>query len=541
MTTAIRMPRLCRGLVLVPDGEALLVDGSLRRHRLTGKTATSLLPRVLPLLDGTRPAREIAEAAVLDDAMLERLLDVLDDCDLLEWPGRPAAAAPGDADHVTAYFSRAIGAVADASCTEELAVALDSAAALIIADGPVAAWVAEDLAESGVGHVDVRDSAQPLTTADLARLARSPRRLLVVYDDGGQALADAVALSQGFGIPVLRFSGGAGIAEIGPVFLGGWTACVACFRAGYAAASGGIPGRPEPSGLAAALVTAEIMARLGGIGAPSQPWQMTRVIGSSWRTESFDQLPGNGCTACGHAASRADAEADTAVALCYEWQHEFRPGVLMTSRIRARERVRKIAALQREREPFTPAPAWELDSGLTGRPARLAEILARTAGRRMPPEAGLPVDRWAPSGGNLGSVQLYVAAEHDLFGLPGTLFRYDDLGHRVLPVRADSIPPARLVTGTGLGPHDVLVIFVASIGRIAVKYDEFALRLSQLDAGCAALQLAVAAAARGLVVSFTAGWSPDLAGLLELDPVAELVTAVAVLDGASLDGATSCQ
>jgi SagB-type dehydrogenase family enzyme len=540
MTAATRMPRLCRGLALVPDGDALLVDGSLRRRRLTGKTATSLLPRVLPVLDGTRPVQEIAVAADLGDATVERLLAVLDDCDLLEWPHQQAGAAPGQVGHVTAYFSRTISVVAGASSTEELAATLDGSAALVIADGTVATWVAEDLAENGVGHVHVRDSARPLTAADLALLARSARRLVAVLDDDGRALADAVTLSRGLGIPVLRFACGADAVETGPVFLGGWTSCVPCFRAGYVTASSGEPCAPEPSGLAAALVTAEIMARLGHTGAPSQPWRLTRVIASTWRTESFDLLPATGCPACGHTAPPADTGAAAAAALGYEWQHEARPAVLMAPRIRTRDRIRRLAVLQQERDPFPPAPARKLDGELAGCAARLAEILARTAGLRKLPAAGSFVDRWAPSGGNLGSVQLYVAAERNLFGLPGTLFRYDDLGHRVLSVRADRVPPDSLLTGTGVAPGDVLVVFVASVGRISAKYEDFALRLSHLDAGCAALQLTVSAATRGVRTWFAAGWSPALAGLLELDPDGELVTAIAVLDADSLDGDATC-
>jgi hypothetical protein len=79
------------------------------------------------------------------------------------------------------------------------------------------------------------------------------------------------------------------------------------------------------------------------------------------------------------------------------------------------------------------------------------------------------------------------------------------------------------------------------VSRIANKYEEFAPRLSHLDTGCAALQLSVAAAARDVAVSFAAGWRPGLVGLLELEPDGEVVTAVAVVDGTSLEGTVSCR
>ena len=38
--------------------------------------------------------------------------------------------------------------------------------------------------------------------------------------------------------------------------------------------------------------------------------------------------------------------------------------------------------------------------------------------------------RWAPSGGNLASPTVYLITGSDLFGLPGTVVRYDDIDLR---------------------------------------------------------------------------------------------------------------
>ncbi|MBV9451291.1 MAG: nitroreductase family protein [Streptosporangiaceae bacterium] len=542
MMAGTRYPRLCRGLVMAPDGDALLVDGGPRRRKLTGKSVTSLLPRVLPLLDGTRQSDSIAAATDLDQSSVDRLLAVLDGSGLLEWPGHPSTGAADAADHVTAYFSRTMSVVPGMACTEDLAWALGGAAALLVASEPIAATVAADLAETGIGDVSVRNAAHPVGPEDITRLARSPRRLVAVLDDGGPALAGTVMLTRGSGVPVLRFADGADNTEIGPVFYDGWTPCVRCFRAGYADLGGAALGSRVPSGVTAALLTAEIMMALAHTGNPSRPWRMTRVTRPAWRTESFDVLPATGCAACGCAAPPAGTGTAEALALAYEWQHHIRPAVLTKPKIRTRDGLRRIAALQHERDPFPPAPARDLGGELSAGAGRLAELLACTAGFRTPPPGERLMARWAPSGGNLGSVQLYVVTERDLFGLPGTLFRYDDLGHRILPVRADRVPlDSLLAARTGCGPRDVALIFVVSVSRIAHKYEEFALRLSHLDTGCAALQLSVAAAARGVAVSFAPSWSAGLFDLLELEAGGELVTAVAVVDGASLEGATSCR
>lgn len=542
MTALARYPRLCRGLVTLPDGNALLVDGGLRRHRLTGTAVTTLLPRVLPLLDGTRPTPQIASAAGADEPAVRRLLAVLDGCDLLEWPQKRSGPAPGTAGHVTTYFSRTIGAVDGALCTEQLASALSDTAVLLVADDATAAAMAADLLETGAGEVVVRTPARRLRAGDVARLARAPRRMVAVCDDGGPVLAHIVAVTRGSAIPVLRFASYGDVTETGPVFYDDRTACVRCFRAGYRDAGigpvGTAPSGLELSGMTAALVTAEIVLMLTRAGASPPPWRLTRVMQASWSADSFDVLPRAGCASCGCAA-RGAAGAAGAIALANEWQHEIWPEALRTPRIRSRERLRLIEALQHQRDPFPPAPARELDGRLSRAATRLAELLALAGGRRTPAVPGRAMDRWTPSGGNLGSVQLYIAAERDLFGLPGTLFRYDDLGHRVFPVRADHIPLDSLLS-PGPSPLDVALIFTASVSRAARKYGDFALRLSHLDTGCAALQLAVAAATSDVRLSFAPAWRPGLPALLELEPGGELVTAIAVVDGTSLEGDVPC-
>jgi SagB-type dehydrogenase family enzyme len=543
MSPAFRYPRLCRGLVIVPDGDTLLIDGGPRRRRLTGAAAATVLSDLLRRLDGTSDPAAVAAYAGLDENIVWRLLTALDDCDLLEWPSHAVPAGPGAAPHVVAYFSRTIGTVNGVSCTEELTSALADTAVLLIADDPVADEIAEDLAETGIKDVCVRTAAGLVTAENRIRLTSASRRMVTVLDDGGTALADTVQLMHGSGVPVLRFSGDAGVTEIGPVFCDDWTVCLGCFRSGHPGMPSGVSAAPKPPKVMAALVTDEIIAWLAHTSASARPWRITRVTDSTWRTERFDVTSETGCQACGHAAPPAGASTAAALALAYERHHEIRPVQLSVPRASSRARAHRISALQDERDPLPAAPARDLNEGLSAGSAVIADILARVAGRRKPPGSGRVMDRWAPSGGNLGSVQLYIAAEDDPFNLPGTLFRYDDIGHRILPVRADRVPMDRVLPGCNVssGPPDLVMVFVASVSRIGRKYDEFALRISHLDAGCAALQLSVAAAARHVSVSFASAWSADLACLLELEPGSEIVTAVAALSRLSRERTVLCR
>src|SRR3954453_19133580 len=55
-------PRLCAGLVVIETDRGLLIEGAPERQWLTGDAATTLLPRLLELLDGTLDDAELARA-----------------------------------------------------------------------------------------------------------------------------------------------------------------------------------------------------------------------------------------------------------------------------------------------------------------------------------------------------------------------------------------------------------------------------------------------------------------------------------------------
>jgi SagB-type dehydrogenase family enzyme len=161
---------------------------------------------------------------------------------------------------------------------------------------------------------------------------------------------------------------------------------------------------------------------------------------------------------------------------------------------------------------------------------RLVGGIRTAAGETSHPlEADGFLSRWAPTGGNLASVELFAITGSQIFGLPGNVFKYDDQEHAVVAVRRDAVSLPELVAATDLAVEqaDLLLVFVAALGRLGQKYGEFCLRLAHLDAGCAALQLAVVAPELRLKAAFAASWSPAVAAELELDPEAELVTAIA--------------
>src|SRR4051794_23677287 len=85
MTATLSNPRTIKGLVVVEMPDGLLFEGASQRRRLRGRDALSLVPRLLPALDGPRTIKE--RASVLEDVPaghIERTLTLLRSLGLVE-------------------------------------------------------------------------------------------------------------------------------------------------------------------------------------------------------------------------------------------------------------------------------------------------------------------------------------------------------------------------------------------------------------------------------------------------------------------------
>ncbi|HET8542787.1 MAG TPA: SagB/ThcOx family dehydrogenase [Anaeromyxobacter sp.] len=108
--------------------------------------------------------------------------------------------------------------------------------------------------------------------------------------------------------------------------------------------------------------------------------------------------------------------------------------------------------------------------------------------------------RTAPSAGALYPVNLYLAAEQ-VPGLAPGFYYYHPKRHALLLVRADGYPPSRLAVASGSpGAFErapAALVLTVTFGRTAFKYAERAYRYVAMDAGHAAYNLSLAAAAAG--------------------------------------------
>lgn len=108
--------------------------------------------------------------------------------------------------------------------------------------------------------------------------------------------------------------------------------------------------------------------------------------------------------------------------------------------------------------------------------------------------------RTAPSAGALYPLELFVVAG-ELTGLPAGVYRYRPAGHRLAPVasgdRRRALAAAAL-SQDWIGQAPAAVVIAAVYARTEARYGERAARYVHFEAGCAAENLALQAAALGL-------------------------------------------
>jgi SagB-type dehydrogenase family enzyme len=164
----------------------------------------------------------------------------------------------------------------------------------------------------------------------------------------------------------------------------------------------------------------------------------------------------------------------------------------------------------------------------------LTKLMLLTAGLKKNVKNNNPrVYRWAPTGGNLGSVGVYFVNK-GVKELQTGVYFYQTSTHTLAQLN-DSFEEevlekitidSRLSKGTLLG----YLIFSGSYDRVYKKYKEFAYKIIHLDAGVAYAQSQVVAQLLGLELQLCESWNNDeIEHLLRLDHLNEPVTLVATL------------
>jgi SagB-type dehydrogenase family enzyme len=285
---------------------------------------------------------------------------------------------------------------------------------------------------------------------------------------------------------------------------------------------------PSPARVAtwAALAATEVVHLLSRVGLPSSFSGCTIFDLVGWTQSSIGAYRRPGCPRC--LPSGIPAQVDRReVAHVYEQAVTFPPREWLNPKDHQAHYKPANAALQQYNKEYLAAPRIPLIDF----PGYLSTLLLRTAGLR---DSGPgQVSRWAPTGGNLGSVQAYVLAL-DVDGIAPGWYFYQRAGHSLARIRTMSTTDGAVeAVCPALAPEQpaALIVLTGALGVVAAKYDDFAYRVLCLDAGVALAQLAAIADDNGLTALFADRWDDmALSEALRVAGDAEPVTAVVALN-----------
>lgn len=560
-------PHFLPGLVVARTDQGLVIDGASQLHVLWGETAKNVLPAMIDLMDGTRTVTEIA--AFFPNLTLQQIQEPISS--LCKWglveEGTGDASFLNGNPETTSFLRRYSGGFTVGSSGEDAFTRLSSREIILVASRqaePAAQYLSELLTNTGMGKVSYFDA----TSLDFPDSNRSPSRnpfLVSLVCDGEdreqQCRWDDCCSAQA--LPWLRIAidESANFVDIGPVFDRSKSPCYRCFTATHRkslAAHGQTHPDFESVKFWICMAAAEITYLLSGVGAPRPEGWFRRYNVKDWTSRSlcFPMIPG--CAHCrpllGIAGQPPGARIDTAVVfedyVVNRSAPSLQTGAAMSDPQALLELTRQTKRLSNCRQRSLPTVLPELgtpifDQSVNAAAAtsaldlnQLAALLKMTAGvRRIARNNSGMLKRWAATAGNLGSVELCIAAR-SVEGLAPGFYFYQPQEHSLASFRSHSESLAvddfmrRAVANCLQELPDALFLFTGAYHRVASKYGAFAYRLINLDAGVAISQLKMVAASLGLSAHLSPRWADDLIeDQLHLDPMAEQSTAVVSLCG----------
>lgn len=501
-------------VVAVPDG--LVVDGGAARQLLNGSAATTLVPKMIGLLDGTRSPAQIAAELDVPPVQVEAAVALMAACGLIV----ASLDRPDDVDpDVAAALTRHLDTTKRWSSAAQAYGAAADQPAYVVDSGELARLVAQSLTSCG-DKVFLVDSLQQAAVGGQ----------IVLVDAAVDLLHEAVEWASHAGGSVRACGMRLGRAWVAPA-LARQSTCADCLLAALDVA--GLIGPSDSEGqelrLAGGLIALEILHERLGIGRPlaSNSLLVHDLAGGQTTQQLVVRTPG--CVGCGIPGERARPQwpfiydqaavfpARNQVAMKGHQMH-YQP-----SNLALQWSSRSFSHSQHQR--FAATDDWQHPEDSR---AQLGALMRFAFGLRQIGEIS-QVRRYAPTGGNLGSPEGIVIVR-DVAGVnPGAYYYLpfsDELA--VLGEYHDD----ELLAAIPDADFQAAVVITAALGRVQKKYNALALRICLLDAGAAVSQMKHAAKALGLAVAHLEHWDDTaLAGLLGNDPEQHPVMAILEVRG----------
>ncbi len=541
-------PVFLREVVAVPFRNGVIVDGTSRLQIFQGKASEELLPTLIKLMDGSRTVKELVVGIPgFRSEAIAKAISLLVRCGLVT-DGR---LRKNEDDSISnqdtlAFFRRCLHARHALSSPELAYENLRTTPVGIVESacqeyGRILRSALEDAGMTRIECLD-RDS---ISAWRQGALGFNSRPLLVSLSSGAEDSRWHAELDNWCAEHQLRWLRSVmgrdhKRADLGPLFDGAVNPCFRCFAAMHGSEEQPPDFRENIPRAAlfswSGIVASEIIYLVSGLGPLVTGIEFQRYDLSRWEASSLRWARIPGCPRCRPLIADRQNE-DVLSGQCIETAVVFEDYVGMqslalsaqkgaidqlygalswpTSQMSYSKQIKLSRDVPKiESSVLCSADKDEMRSNKPLEIHELSTLLLLCGGiRRVSPE-GSP-QRWSATAGNLGSVEIFVAA-HRVGGLTSGFYRYLPREHALAHFqrRSGGISTdefiRRAIPNAPLFAPEVLLIFIGAYGRVSQKYNEFAYRLINLDAGASFSQLDLAARSLGVSCHVASRWADDL-------------------------------
>lgn len=544
-------PRFPEGFSVIPLPDGLQVEGAAERQVFRGSAATTILPRIIRMLDGSKTLEEVAAAMELSPQAVHNAVSLLYSRGLLVDGGLDSqvdlSTIPAS---LLAFFRRSVDITRINRNEVEAIGRLQTMRLGLVGAAEHAAPLVAQLKAFGFRHVETYTTRPPEeATVDLFVA------LVSGQDDEG-FLAALDDFCSAIHVPWLRVAFTGVVAEIGPYFERNDGRCYRCFAAGRTVHDIVDRASALRNGAWLSLAATEIVNLATKICEAVSNRAVLEFNLETWAQRKVYPPARPDCPICTtHPCPGGDAEV---LASAYEQSIWFGPKHLFNRKTYQVHYRMSNLELQTDGKRYFSAVAEQLpapadtpmamggylqslvEDDPVPRPGldrdHLAGLLLRVGGIRevVPGQHVAKVQRWAPTGGNLGSVQVYVLVRQVSGLRPGIYFYqpHEQILARLASEQTQS--DIEELVQCSVGPHDpdlaAALIMSGAMLRVADKYNALAYRILHLDAGVAIAQMGAVARSYGFRLQIPLRWNDDmLLRALGLHASLDPITGVALL------------
>jgi SagB-type dehydrogenase family enzyme len=528
MKSLLAYPRLSPTVTLLPAESGVIVDGTLQMNMLKGVAADTVIPHLIPLLDGTRSvAGIVAHLHEIPEEYVNSTLATLYDLGLLEDSGGTLSDV---GEGFAAFLSRCRLIYAQGDSTHSCSERLESSQVTVErppnSDGKFNDSICSMLRGCHIRDVVYSESSsvtrpfgnvgrfvirkQLNASADIS-LSCPPQVIDVTYvHDSNRLLFRSVVCNDAPGL-----------------------SCCDLFYQDYLPQCAGNVPQSIPSELITSIVVAEVVDCILGVphalrGRRCREYSLN-TLESVVRQYPCSSLCHGCARACADGAS-AHAPMSTMSSATYNTALVFSEFIGAASdneryteqRTFFQDRPRQSLGALCSKAIALPVSGVDLcvdtlrvlsgncmpRSGVASL-AHLAALCSLSVGIRERSERA--IHRWAPTAGNLGAPRLHVITP-GLDGLGAGVYSYDAVTHALYPRQGHCGAPVERLLDKFVTPlwrrHPTLLVYTVRRDALQPKYGAFSYKLGFLDGGCTLSQARTVAAAMGIVTEIVNCW-PD--------------------------------